>query len=108
MPTIKVSLDPDHVVIESNVIFLEELKLQEDFNIRTYPEAVYLGKMNKEEERHGPGVMKYSNGRQYEGGWENDKRSGKGFERYANGNTYYGMFLEGKAHGKGVYTWKNG
>ena len=55
--------------------------------------------------RHGKGVMKYRNARQYEGFWDRDLRDGKGFERYPNGNTYFGQFKYGKAHGKGVYTW---
>ena len=32
--------------------------------------------------RNGKGVMRYRNGRQYEGYWERDLRDGKGFERY--------------------------
>ena len=78
------------------------------YKVHTYKEALYMGNMNQYEQRHGIGVMKYINGRQYEGYWEDDIRTGKGFERYANGNTYFGMFLKGKAHGKGVYTWHNG
>ena len=34
--------------------------------------------------RNGKGVMKYRNGRQYEGDWVDDIREGKGFERYPN------------------------
>ena len=41
---------------------------------------------------NGQGVMKYPNGRQYEGTWLNDMRDGKAFERYPNGNSYYGYF----------------
>ena len=40
--------------------------------------------------RDGKGIMKYANGRQYEGEWVKDTREGKGFERYPNRNTYYG------------------
>lgn len=40
--------------------------------------------------RNGKGVMRYRNGRQYEGDWELDVRQGRGFERYPNGNSYYG------------------
>ena len=72
-----------------------------------YKNAIFLGTVIKGK-RHGKGVMKYRNGRQYEGFWEHDLRDGKGFERYPNGNTYFGQFKYGKAHGKGVYTWKNG
>ena len=34
--------------------------------------------------RNGVGVMRYKNGRQYEGEWESDVRNGRGFERYPN------------------------
>jgi len=47
--------------------------------------------------------MKYTNGRLYEGEWENDQRHGRGYERYPNGNIYQGEFQYGKAHGKGRY-----
>jgi hypothetical protein len=38
--------------------------------------------------RDGKGIMKYENGRIYEGMWDWDVRSGLGFEIYSNGNTY--------------------
>ena len=86
------SLDPADIVLETAEVDLEALRLAPGFTTRTYPEAVYVGQLNEEEQRHGLGAMKYKNGRQYEGGWLHDLRDGKGFERYANGNTYYGQF----------------
>ena len=59
---------------------------------KPYNDAIFVGTVNKEAVRQGFGVMKYRNGRQYEGAWEDDLRHGKGFERYANGNTYFGHF----------------
>ena len=97
----------DEIVLESNEIDLAELQAAEGFTERRFPQAIYLGIMF-EGKRHGRGVMKYANGRQYEGQWEKDLRNGKGFERYPNGNSYYGNFKMGKADGKGVYTWVNG
>lgn len=76
---------------------------------KTYGEAsIYIGQLGETSERSGLGVMKYKNGRQYEGSWRGDLRVGEGFERYQNGNSYSGRFLKGKAHGHGVYTWNNG
>lgn len=70
--------------------------------------SVYIGQLDLGTNRHGYGIMKYTNGRQYEGSWENDLRVGEGYERYHNGNTYSGYFKAGKANGHGVYTWVNG
>lgn len=70
--------------------------------------SIYVGGLGEESERSGQGVMKYKNGRQYEGSWLDDHRHGDGFERYQNGNTYEGRFTNGKAHGHGVYRWANG
>lgn len=103
-----VSLDPKDIVLETNMIDLDLLKIDSSFKEFKYKEAIYLGQMNDHNERHGLGVMKYANGRQFEGNWRNNVRNGRGFERYHNGNTYFGSFKDGKAHGKGVYTWQNG
>jgi hypothetical protein len=54
-----------------------------------YKDAIFVGTVISGK-RHGKGVMKYRNGRQYEGYWDRDLRDGKGFERYPNGNTYFG------------------
>jgi hypothetical protein len=83
------------------------LKQVDGYKEQKFKDALYLGIITKGK-RHGKGVMRYPNGRQYEGGWDHDLRDGKGFERYPNGNTYFGQFKFGRAHGKGVYTWKNG
>ena len=86
----------------------DEFSGHECFKFKEFKEAIYVGYFNEHGERHGKGVMKYKNGRQYEGTWFDDLRDGKGFERYANTNTYYGGYKEGKAHGQGVYSWANG
>ena len=56
---------------------------------RRYPDAVFKGQIINGK-RNGKGVMRYKNGRQYEGEWESDLRCGRGFERYPNNNSYYG------------------
>lgn len=69
-PPKKVSLDPKAVTVESSLVDLELLRLDTlNFHECEFNEAIYIGQMNKENERHGLGVMKYSNGRQYEGSW---------------------------------------
>lgn len=100
-------LNFDEIILESNEIDLANLQKAPNFVERRFPQAIYLGIMI-DGKREGKGIMKYSNGRQYEGNWERDLRNGKGFERYPNGNSYFGSFKMGKADGKGVYTWVNG
>ena len=73
----------DGILLESNEVDLEELQKEQNFTERRFPSAIYIGIMF-EGKRQGDGVMKYSNGRQYEGMWERDLRDGKGFERYPN------------------------
>lgn len=110
--------------IESPELDLEYLMSLPGFTLRYYPatpensdelNSFYVGQLaySKTDERkkilrQGMGVMRYSNGRQYEGEWEDDRRNGRGFERYSNNNSYFGSFKDGKAHGKGVYKWING
>ena len=97
----------EDVILESNEVDLKALSQIDGYKEVGYKDAIYMGTVINSK-RHGKGVMKYRNVRQYEGFWDRDLRDGKGFERYPNGNTYFGQFKYGKAHGKGVYTWKNG
>lgn len=107
LPPKEVSLEVKDISLESNIVLIEALKQLEGFIEKPFKEAIYIGVM-VDGLRHGVGIMKYRNGRQYEGHWFEDIRDGKGFERYPNGNTYFGHFKTGKAHGNGVYTWFNG
>ena len=56
----------DEIVLESNEIDLAELQAADGFTERRFPQAIYLGIM-QDGKRNGRGVMKYANGRQYEG-----------------------------------------
>ena len=56
----------DEIVLESNEIDLADLQAADGFTERRFPQAIYLGIM-LDGKRHGRGVMKYANGRQYEG-----------------------------------------
>lgn len=61
----------------------EETNVYQNFVLKKFGESsVYIGQLNEKSDRHGYGVMKYSNGRQYEGHWKDDLRVGEGFERY--------------------------
>lgn len=77
------------MVLESKEVDLLALQEIDGFQILKYKDAIYAGIVITGK-RHGKGVMKYRNKRQYEGFWEKDLRHGKGFERYPNGNTYFG------------------
>lgn len=79
----------EDVELESNEVDLVALKQIEGYQEQRFRDAIYLGTMSNGN-RHGKGVIKYPNGRQYEGYWLHDLRDGKGFERYPNGNTYFG------------------
>ena len=68
---------------------MPELEQLDGFSVRKFPDAVFIGQIDNGK-RHGKGLMRYKNGRQYEGEWENDLRQGRGFEKYPNGNSYYG------------------
>ncbi len=98
--------------MQSDVFSFADLLSDPDFDIKMYPDkSVYKGTLQRESGRtirSGKGVMLYSTGRLYEGGWKHDRRDSLGFERYANGNSYKGGFKQGKAHGAGCYKWQNG
>ncbi len=94
----------DDYVTESNLIDLEQLKQSPNFGRKRYVDAFYFGELENSK-RFGKGVMKYKNGRVYEGSWYQDLRSGMGYEKYQNGNVYVGQFAAGKTHGQGHYTW---
>jgi hypothetical protein len=90
-------------------ITLELLKELDNLKIKKYSDALFFGQVHpKTSKREGKGIMKYKNGRVYEGEFYNDLRQGDGYELYPNNNTYIGGFYEGKAHGSGIYKWNNG
>ena len=107
IPPKVVSLEICDISLESNIFLMDALSQLPGYVEKMFKDAIYVGQMI-DGLRHGLGIMKYRNGRQYEGNWQEDLRDGKGFERYPNGNTYFGHFKTGKAHGNGVYTWANG
>ena len=58
----------DEISLESGEIDMGELQQMEGFTERKFPQAIYVGVMVNGK-RHGKGIMKYANGRQYEGSW---------------------------------------
>ena len=80
---------PQNIKLESTEVDLTAIRQIDGFKEVRYKDAIYLGTVIRGK-RHGKGVMRYRNGRQYEGFWDRDLRDGKGFERYPNGNTYFG------------------
>ncbi|PKA63759.1 Phosphatidylinositol 4-phosphate 5-kinase 1 [Apostasia shenzhenica] len=52
----------------------------------------------------GHGKYTWSDGTEYEGGWEKGKMSGKGFMIWPSGATYEGEFSGGFLHGSGTFT----
>jgi len=97
---------PNEYIPEWAEFDFEAVKNSEYFQVKIYPEAVFMGEI-RDGKREGRGIMKYTSNRVYEGDWKNDIRTGKGFERYTN-NTYVGEFKKSKPWGKGVYKWSNG
>jgi len=88
-PDASLPLQFNEISLESSEVDLEALKQVDGYSEVRYKDAIYLGTIITGK-RHGKGVMKYPNNRQYEGFWVQDLRDGKGFERYPNGNTYFG------------------
>ena len=60
--------------MQSATFDYDAIKNTKEFAIKRYQNAVYKGQIVNGE-RQGMGVMIYSNGRLYEGQWENDKRN---------------------------------
>ena len=58
--------------------------------------------------RHGRGVMIWKSGSRYDGEWEDGKRHGRGVQEYSNGRRYEGQWSVGYLHGKGVFYYTNG
>jgi hypothetical protein len=56
----------------------------------------------------GYGVLKWRDGKKYEGNFVNDKREGQGTFMWADGRKYIGEWKAGKQHGIGTYISKDG
>ncbi|GHS91484.1 hypothetical protein AGMMS49949_01970 [Alphaproteobacteria bacterium] len=78
--------------------------------ILAYPtsEDSYEGAVNKNGKPHGKGVLKYDDGRIYDGEWVNGKEHGTGTLTKPDGSTYKGDWVKGKKHGTGILTTADG
>ncbi|NIQ03448.1 MAG: hypothetical protein GWM98_26310, partial [Nitrospinaceae bacterium] len=52
---------------------------------------------------HGQGILTFTNGDQYEGGFMADVMEGFGTYTAANGDRFVGEFKNGQPHGQGVH-----
>jgi hypothetical protein len=68
----------------------------------------YEGGMNQGRLPHGIGIMKYTDGRVYQGGWKNGQWHGEGRATFSNGDTFEGVYHEDQRHGQGWYKWSDG
>jgi hypothetical protein len=57
--------------------------------------------------KHGLGVLKYPDGRVYDGAFQLD-RMGKGTMQYTDGSTYWGYYVDNIPHGRGKFTIPDG
>jgi hypothetical protein len=65
----------DDLIPESKEVDLDEIKDSMYYKVKKYADAIYKGLIVKRK-REGKGMMKYRNGRVYEGDWKNDMRDG--------------------------------
>jgi hypothetical protein len=70
--------------------------------------ATYQGSYNKYGERHGAGVMTWTNGDRYEGEFFNGVRHGHGSLFFADGSEYVGEWECNHMHGSGTRRFVNG
>jgi hypothetical protein len=68
----------------------------------------FEGELNGDNLPNGYGIMKYSDGRIYDGEWQNGRWHGVGQATFSNGDTYDGMYYEDQRHGQGIYKWNDG
>lgn len=83
---------------------IQKIKSQFTFKKRCKIDGVrclYEGHLDKDGNPSGQGRLTYSNGRLYEGEFENGMIQGQGKMIYPNGESYEGSFKNGKRHGLG-------
>ncbi|KAK6185757.1 hypothetical protein SNE40_007919 [Patella caerulea] len=71
----------------------------------TYPDgSIYNGHWNSQNQRHGYGHLKFSDGSQYWGNFEDGLCSGSGIMLFKDESRYEGEFKQGKFNGYGIFT----
>jgi len=76
----------------------------------TYEGDYIVSKCDGKEKRvkHGTGVMRWSDGREYQGQFEFDKMHGEGTMSWPSGEVYSGQYLNNKKEGIGKLTMADG
>ncbi|ESO96824.1 hypothetical protein LOTGIDRAFT_159568 [Lottia gigantea] len=73
--------------------------------VYNYPDgSIYTGEWNPQNKRHGYGHMKFTDGSQYWGNFENGLCSGCGIMKFKDGSSYAGELKAGKFDGFGIFT----
>lgn len=93
------------VVKKSDLSQGKVIKFPEE-NVDFYWFSQYIGEW-KMGDRHGQGIMRYSEKERYEGQWQNDVRSGTGNMYYEDGSYYDGEWLKDERNGVGFYQLAN-
>jgi hypothetical protein len=58
--------------------------------------------------RNGYGILRFTNGDHYEGGFKDDHMNGMGTFFYADGGKYVGSWMDDMKNGQGVLSYPNG
>jgi hypothetical protein len=73
-----------------------------------YADGVEYEGVWEDDQKHGKGTYTLPSGGVYVGEWRNGKMCGAGRMKYADGDEYEGKWEGGRMHGKGTYRWPDG
>jgi len=73
-----------------------------------FADGTYDGEINRDGQKHGTGIYRWSDGSIFEGSYKTDMRHGKGKFLWSNGESYDGDYLQDQRTGKGTYSWTDG
>ena len=73
-----------------------------------FADGSYEGEINREGQKHGAGIYRWSDGSTFEGNYIDDLRHGKGKFLWSNGESYDGDYVQDQRTGKGSYSWPDG
>jgi hypothetical protein len=73
-----------------------------------FADGTYEGEVNRDGQKHGIGIYRWSDGSIFDGNYKSDMRHGKGKFLWSNGESYDGDYLQDQRTGKGTYSWPDG
>jgi len=73
-----------------------------------FADGTYEGEINRDGQKHGSGIYRWSDGSIFDGNYKTDMRHGKGKFLWSNGESYDGDYLQDQRTGKGTYSWPDG